>query len=616
MFDKQLKQLEILEPLINEIKNDDIKLQYNFLYERIKNPSTYLVFMGKTSSGKSSIINGFLGDEILPVSTAPSTTRVTEIVLDKSVAETQYYEFLNNLKEYKIPAADFIDYSKSPKEDVARFKILTKVEDDKFNNLSIFDTPGFGSADFKNHDEILKEFLPNSDIVVYTVSYIGGGGISVMDLPYLGYATNLLQREVETILLINRCPENINENDKRINEIHKLFTDNTGIEPKMFFIKDMSQENVRHPLPKCPELWEYILSLVHSEKRQKLLENAFDYLISNLFQRCKNDIEYRYGKNATPIEQYQAICKKASETASALRNLIKTEIEPTYDKLIDTVPRLLDKAEKNITEELVSRIQNTDNSKMDETKVMILSHLLPFNVRIEARKIQDYCSEVLKDLNRKCKDYINKELQNFNDQVYIITNSNTEEAVKNLGRNIIQDVLNSYVEKQLVQKSSQILIQDGIKYTSNQFLNKTAGQFAQKTTQQFISNSSSKLASEVVMQSSDDVGRVLFSQIGANISKAINVGIAVVIELFTLGIDLATWKSKLCNAVEKAISSWKEEALSILKDIEKSKELNKKTFEDFANRWEKESIPQKDSRTINYEKLIVVLKETENKLGE
>lgn len=616
MFNKQLKQLEILEPLINEINNDDIKLQYNFLYERIKNPSTYLVFMGKTSSGKSSIINGFLGEEILPVSTAPSTTRVTEIVLNESIEETIYYEFMNNSKRQEIPAEDFIYYSKSPKEDVARFKILARVEDNKFNNISIFDTPGFGSADFKNHDEILKEFLPNSDIVVYTVSYIGGGGIGVMDLPYLGYATNLLQRDVETILLINRCPENINENDKRINEIHKLFTDNTGIEPKMFFIKDMSQENVRHPLPKCPELWEYVSSLVYSEKRQKLLENAFDYLISNLFQRCKNDIECRYGKSATPIEQYQAICKKASETASALRNLIKTEIEPTYDKLIDTVPRLLDKAEKNITGELVSRIQNTDNSKMDETKVMILSHLLPFNVRIEARKIQDYCSEILKDLNRKCKDYINKELQNFNDQVYIITNSNTEEAVKNLGRNIIQDVLNSYVEKHLVQKSSQILIQDGIKYTSNQFLNKTAGQFAQKTTQQFISNSSSKLASEVVMQSSDDVRRVLFSQIGANISKAINVGIAVVIELFTLGIDLATWKSKLCNAVEQGTSSWKEEALSILDDIKKSKESNKKTFTDFADRWEQESIPQKDSRTINYEKLIVLLQKTENKLGE
>ena len=68
---------------------------------------------------------------------------------------------MNNLKGYKIPAADFIDYSKSPKEDVARFKILTKVEDDKFNNLSIFDTPGFGSADFKNHDEIGFVFNKN-----------------------------------------------------------------------------------------------------------------------------------------------------------------------------------------------------------------------------------------------------------------------------------------------------------------------------------------------------------------------------------------------------------------------------------------------------------------------
>lgn len=616
MFEKQLQQLELLEPLVNATNNDEIKLDYNFLYERIKNPSTYLVFMGKTSSGKSSIINGFLDRNILPVSTAPSTARITEVVLSTSVEEDTYYEFLTNLKCQKVPAEDFISYSKRPQEDTARFKVVVKTEDSKFHNLSILDTPGFGSADFKNHNQILTDFLPNSDIVVYTVTYIGGGGISVMDLPYLGQAANLLEKNVEAILVINRCPETVREEDKRIQEIKEAFIEHTGFTPKIFFVKDYADGKTYNPRPKCPELWEYILSLIQSETRQQLLEQAFDNLISVLFQRCKSNIEWRCARENTPIDQYNKVCAKASEAAANIRKLIGEEIEPTYNRLLDTIPRLLDKAAETIIDNLISRIQSSENAKMDETKVMILSHLLPFNVRQEAKKLENYCSEILLDLNRKCKDYINKELQHFNDAVFVIINSNTEEAVKNLGENIIKNVLSSYVEKQILQKSSQILIQDGIKNLSNQFLSKATGQFVSTGSKQFISKSTSNLVSKAVSQSTDDVARVLVTQMSANVMKAVNIGISVIVEMFTLGIDLATWKDKLCKAVEKGVSSWREEALGITEDINKSKELNKNNFENFAKEWEKQVTPKKTSEVVNCEKLLVILKETQNRLGE
>ena len=34
----------------------------------------------------------------------------------------------------------------------------------------IFDTPGYGSI-VAEHEEVLKDFLPNSDFVVYTINY-------------------------------------------------------------------------------------------------------------------------------------------------------------------------------------------------------------------------------------------------------------------------------------------------------------------------------------------------------------------------------------------------------------------------------------------------------------
>lgn len=60
MFEEALHKLEMLENMISMTGNLEIETMSKFLYERIKNHDSYLVFLGETSSGKSSVINGLL----------------------------------------------------------------------------------------------------------------------------------------------------------------------------------------------------------------------------------------------------------------------------------------------------------------------------------------------------------------------------------------------------------------------------------------------------------------------------------------------------------------------------------------------------------------------------
>ena len=99
MFDAVLRKLEAIEPLIDAVNKDEITALSSFLYERITHPDSYVVFLGETSSGKSSIINGFVGKDILPVKAIPTTAAITEIdVTDASQEESYSVSIANEIR--------------------------------------------------------------------------------------------------------------------------------------------------------------------------------------------------------------------------------------------------------------------------------------------------------------------------------------------------------------------------------------------------------------------------------------------------------------------------------------------------------------------------------------
>ena len=337
MFEAQLKKLEALEPLLNKTGNPALEVRARFLYERIIHPDSYLVFLGETSSGKSSVINGLMGADILPMRANPSTAAITEVELSAQANSEEYYAINKNATIERIDKNKFLKLSEHPINNLERLKVTRRVKNKRLDNLKIFDTPGYDSI-FKEHEEVLKDFLPNSDVIVYTVNY----KIGIQDADYIFLSTirELIRPDVKIFLLINRCPLDVDNTSPKIRNISKNVADILTIDPVVFTLTNkMPEEGEAHPLPYSEELWNAIADQLAKPSRVQSLAAAFDHYIRELYDACLKQIEASYLAAKMDDEEFQSIKSLQEESATRIRQAIPEFVVPTFERIRRKLPQ-------------------------------------------------------------------------------------------------------------------------------------------------------------------------------------------------------------------------------------------------------------------------------------
>lgn len=572
-MENNLKKLDILNPLVEATGQEELNVLSKFLRERISHPDSYIVFLGETSSGKSSIINGLLGENILPVKATPSTAAITEIELTDQIVDDEYYAINKNATMEVLDRTTFLELCEKPDTELSRLRLRHKIKNSSLQYARIFDTPGFGSI-VAEHDEVLKEFLPNSDIVVYTIGYASGiQRIQNEDVSFLSYLKKLVRDDVEVFFVVNRCPDGIGENDRRIQEIKSLAKDILNKEPQLFCIGNVvSQIEGVRPLPECPQLWSTIGTVLSSPQRQERLEEAFDSFIKDLYYKCDDVIQTRYMNSQLDEEAYNELRECQRITADRLRRAVPDLIKPTFANIKDRLPAKFEYAANIATEKLVSDIENESRTNKKEMVAYINAHLLPHTIKLETDEIQNYIEVELNDLNDRVDDYIQKEIIKFNNEISIRLESHVEAAlrdsiIKKGGQKMGENLLGNY----FAGFGGAGGVGAGVANAASHGLKKVGDVFG-----------------KTFSRSTHNGLKHFLSKIGATSAKAVGAAVAVFIELLIMAIDLATWKMKLRKKVRESVGKWEGEALpSVLKDFDKLEEENIETMYEIARDFER-----------------------------
>ena len=82
-LDEYTTSITELKDLVEHIKNDELTNLINQQAQKIKNTEFHVVVIGQFKRGKSTLINYFLGKDILPTGVVPITSIVTYIRFGK-----------------------------------------------------------------------------------------------------------------------------------------------------------------------------------------------------------------------------------------------------------------------------------------------------------------------------------------------------------------------------------------------------------------------------------------------------------------------------------------------------------------------------------------------------
>ncbi|WP_452218574.1 dynamin family protein [Lacinutrix undariae] len=124
-------------------------------------------FVGGFSTGKSSIINSLLGEEVLGVKLEPATAQITELSYGRKfeilevIKNGDGFDYVEiSLDEYKKKSTSRSDKNK----DTSHY--IIKYPSENLSRFTIVDTPGFSSTS-KEDDELTKKWIETLDLLIW-----------------------------------------------------------------------------------------------------------------------------------------------------------------------------------------------------------------------------------------------------------------------------------------------------------------------------------------------------------------------------------------------------------------------------------------------------------------
>ncbi|MEX0050501.1 dynamin family protein [Clostridium butyricum] len=544
IFDNCIKRQEKIDSIVKTLGIKDIIDKNSLVKERVVNPSHYVVMLGETSSGKSALINSILEKKIMIESVKPTTGVVAEVVV--SDEEDIWSKVGKDGSITELEKDEFDKLVVNPTSDIHRLRYKGRSKEDKFAGIRLFDTPGYGSlVDY--HEDILKEFIPEGDFIVYVVSY--RVGLNDDDYQFLKYVGEIISDKVEVILAINMCPKDITEDNKRITEIRKNINECIHRDVETFLIESSSEKN-----PDAQKLWNYIYERVNNpEKIEELgeaLKNYQDYVLG--------ECEIKVNSKIASIESAQNDLnerKKLTKEFFECKEEITAILERGFTKTKVKSVRLIDKAAATIKEDVRKYVEDeTKWTKREETYSFMQHYYVPKLTTEETEHILSYIEDEIILLDKAMKEILNKTATVLEDKVKVNIPCYSE---------VMEGILKKHIGDAMKQAAGEMFRSFDSKKKGNKDSSRTNFKRLESTDTEYDINNNG-LAK-------------LIKAIRATSLKGITHYLSVFTDSIIYLYDTLTWQNKIQEISMEAIDNWAQDVEgAVRKYIDEFKEANRR----------------------------------------
>ena len=309
-----------------------------------------IVVVGEYNSGKSALINALLGDHVLEEGVTPTTARVTLVRWGEALSE-------------QIVNEDFA---------IVTYPL------ELLKELNLIDSPGT-NAIIRRHELLTTEYVPRSDLVLFTTS---------ADRPLTESERQFLEKILawgkKIVLVINKV--DILEGRAAVDEVRAFVAQHTagilGYTPELFVLSaklaekanqtnDPEEKERLRKASGITDLERYITETLDDRVRLELkLSNPLG-VAANLLQQAE-------GLNQAQTEELQADLKLVSELEemlSAYRKELTAEIKPRLAEVDNVLQNFEQRGEEFFNTNL--RITNIGNlAKSDKIKAKFEEEVL------------------------------------------------------------------------------------------------------------------------------------------------------------------------------------------------------------------------------------------------
>ncbi|MFM2312313.1 MAG: hypothetical protein RLZZ04_1589, partial [Cyanobacteriota bacterium] len=233
-LDSLLKRLQIFA---SEINNQQLQVTIRNLRTNINEPFLFVV-VGEVKAGKSSFVNALLQADICKTAADPCTDVIQQLVYSKEPFEQPVSQYLRKIG----------------------------LPNEILKTLSVVDTPGTNTI-VENHQEITKDFIPNSDLIFFVFFAKNPYTRSAWEL--LDYVNSEWRKKVVFVLQQADLakPEELAKNQEKLAELALR----KGIQPPVVFATSVEWEvSGKQDVSGFTEIRNYIQQTLKEGSTKKL----------------------------------------------------------------------------------------------------------------------------------------------------------------------------------------------------------------------------------------------------------------------------------------------------------------------------------------------------------